>query len=231
MRNPLAALLLALPLAVSAQDHACKPLANIGCWYAPAGAGRSMPLLVYLRGHHPVHGRGVPAHLWLDSSRQAFDFYGLGTAAVENRSAVLVTYRSDLAVDQGVIDRLALESGLTFSRRVVAAHSGGYVALGKTLDNGMPFDAAVLLDLFYSGSPKLAQDVQARFAGRCRGFYTPHAPVQGNYENVFRPNAPGCPIDAMPAGTHNSAVNHCLAVYARGERCEPPPAAPPRRRP
>ncbi len=149
MRALLAAVLLLAPAAVRAAAEDCVELKGVGCWYAPPSAGSSPPLLIYLRGHRPSYAASVPAAQALASARQAFVFYGLGEAAAAAGHAVLVTYRSGLAVSEADVAKAASASGLVFTRRVVAAHSGGYVGLGATFAGGLAFDRLLMLDNFY----------------------------------------------------------------------------------
>ncbi|MDX6769700.1 MAG: hypothetical protein SF051_09225 [Elusimicrobiota bacterium] len=221
MRALLAVLLLAPAAARAAPAESCVELKGVGCVYAPSGSGGSLPLLVYLRGHHPRYAAAVPAGEALASARQAFSFYGLGDAADAAGHAVLVTYRSGLAVTEADAARAASAAGVTFTRRVVAAHSGGYVGLGATLAGGLSFERVIMLDDFYSSSPALAQQVQARFpADACMGYYTPH--IAAVFEAVFRPNAPGCRVERLGPNDHNAGVNRCLAGYLRGRPCSSP---------
>jgi hypothetical protein len=229
MRLPLAAALLILSLPAAAAEHPCLPLPGVGCYFAPESAGANPPLLIYLRGHHPEHLANVPAGRALESARQAFDFYGLERVARDSAHAVLVTYRSGLAVSEADIGALSRASAKTFGRRTVAAHSGGYVGLGATLDNGLSFQQVIMLDSFYSSSPALAQKLQARFpSGSCRGFFTPHRSQrrdgsfydnEANFNANFRPHAAGCAVDRLPEGQHNPGVHRCLPVYLRGQPC------------
>lgn len=246
MRLPLAAMLL-LTVAASAEPREtpqqrrarlaaeaaagsdCVDFAPVGCRYLPPSAGADPPLLIYIRGHHEEHASNVPPGMASESSRQAFFKYGLKAAADAAGHAVLVTYKSSLEVTERDVQALAAALGRPFTRRVVAAHSGGYVGLGATLDKGLQFERVILLDSFYSGSPALAQKVQSRFpTGACRGFYTPHSFERRNgsvYDNErnfranFLPHAQGCPIDKLAGGQHDPGVNRCLPVYLRGQAC------------
>lgn len=235
MRLPLAAVLLALAVPGVAAEHPCKPVPGLGCFYAPASAGNTLPLLVYIRGHHPRLGRDVPPGAWRESSRQAFDDYHLKQVADETGHAVFVTYRHDVPANQAAILKLVGASQLSFNRYVLAAHSGGNVGLRLTLAaRGVEFERVFLLDLFYFTDTALSRNIQSKFTGRCLGFITPHGNVMANYETYFRPYAGGCKIEPLPNGDHNVAVNRCLAAYMNGaERCpQPAPERPlDRRRP
>lgn len=209
----------------------CVDFAPVGCRYLPPSAGADPPLLIYIRGHHDEHLSNVPPGMASESSRQAFFKYGLKAAADATGHAVLVTYKSSLEVTERDAQELAAALGRTFTRRVVAAHSGGYVGLGATLDNGLQFGRVIVLDSFYSGSPALAQKIQARFpSGACRGFYTPHSfkrrdgsiyDNEANFRANFRPHAGGCDVDRLAEGQHNPGVNRCLSSYLRDRSCRP----------
>lgn len=197
----------------------CRPLAGVGCWYAPEDAPADAPLLVYLRGHHGTYKADVPADQWLSSSRQAFSAYGLGKTAREKGVVVLVTYRSGLGVKAGDVAAVAAESKRTFSKTILAAHSGGYVGLGRTLESGLSPARVVMLDDFYgAGSDGLAKKLQHAISlgAACSGFYTPHN--RKNYETGYRSVA--CTVDAMGSDAqHNPAVGRCLGGYLDGRSC------------
>lgn len=217
----LAAALAFLPApALAAEAEDCLPLPGIGCWFAPEGAAADAPLLVYLRGHHGTYGADVPAARWLASSRQAFAAYDLGRIAAQKGVVVLVTYRSGLGVRPEDVAALAAESKRTFPRTIVAAHSGGFVGLGRTLDSGLAPARVVMLDDFYgAGGDGLAQKLQrAVSAGAgCSGFYTPHN--KKNFEAGFQ-RAVACSVDGLSSDSlHNVAVNRCLAGYLDGRSC------------
>lgn len=217
--------------AEAAAGSDCVDFAHAGCRYLPPSAGADPPLLIYIRGHHEEHASNVPPGLASESSRQAFFKYGLKAAADATGHAVLVTYKSSLGVTERNVRELAAALGRPFTRRVVAAHSGGYVGLGATLDNGLEFERVVVLDSFYSGSPALAQKIQARFpSGACRGFYTPHTferrdgslyDNEADFRADFASHAGGCAVDRLAGAQHNAGVNRCLPSYLRDQPCRP----------
>lgn len=218
------ALLLALALAPAARAQekadSCLPLEGVGCWFAPADAPADAPVLVYLRGHHPSLGPNVPAAQALASSRQAFLAYGLGELAARRRLVVLVTYRSGLGVSPDDLAALAKESGRAFSGTFLAAHSGGYVGLGRTLDAGTTASRVVMLDDFYgAGSDGLPMKLQRLISSgaSCAGFHTPHN--EKNFEKGYR-RAIACSVDALKSDDqHNAAVGRCLGGYLDGRSC------------
>lgn len=222
LRTGLVLALSAVLAAAARADGAkeCLPLPGVGCWFAPEGAPPDAPLLIYLRGHHGTHGPNVPPALWLDSSRQAFAAYELGRTAREKQVVVLVTYRSGLGVKAADVAAAAAESKRTFPRIIVAAHSGGYVGLGATLDAGLSPSRIVMLDNFYgAGAGGLTQKLQrAVSAGAaCAGFYTPHN--KKNYDTGYR-HAVACSVDGMTGDAdHNAGVGRCLAGYLDGRSC------------
>ncbi|MCR4294579.1 MAG: hypothetical protein NUW21_03535 [Elusimicrobia bacterium] len=201
-------------------EEACRPLPGVGCWFAPEGAPPDAPLLVYLRGHHRSHGPNVPAGLWLASSRQAFAAYELGRTAREKGVVVLVTYRSGLGVKAADVAAVAAEAKRTFPTTILAAHSGGYVGLGATLDAGLSPSRVVMLDNFYgAGAGGLTQKLQRAISAgaACAGFHTPHN--KKNYDKGYR-NAVACSVDAMASDAdHGAAVVRCLAGYLDGRSC------------
>jgi hypothetical protein len=216
----LAALATAARADVKASD--CAPLEGVGCWFAPEGVPAGAPLLIYLRGHHPSFKAAVPPEQSLASARQAFAAYALGGTARDKQVVVLVTYRSGLGVTDADVAALAKKAKRTFSSVILAAHSGGYVGLGRTLDSGLRPSRVVMLDDFYgAGGDGLSQKLQRLItAGAgCSGFYTPHN--KKNYEDGYKRTIQ-CSIDAMDGDDqHNSAVSRCLGGYLDGRSCAP----------
>lgn len=200
----------------------CLPFDGVGCWFAPEGVPAGAPLLIYLRGHHPVHKAAVPSGQFLASARQAFTAYELGRTARDKQVVVLVTYRSGLGVTDADVAALAKETKRTFSRTILAAHSGGYVGMGRTLDSGMTPSRVVMLDDFYgAGGDGLPQKLQRLISAGtgCSGFYTPHN--KKNYDDGYK-RAFQCSIDGMDGNDqHNSAVARCLGGYLDGNSCPP----------
>lgn len=216
----LAALALAAPAARAQEAAECLPLPRVGCVYAPEGLPQGAPLLVYLRGHHPTMRADVPAAQSLSSSRQAFSAYGLGETARAKSVAVLVTYRSGLGVSPDDVAAAGQALGRSFAKVFVAAHSGGYVGLGRTLDAGTAPSRVVMLDNFYgAGSDGLPGKLQKAIAlgASCSGFYTPHN--ARNYAAGYR-KAIACDVDAFGSDDqHNAAVARCLGGYLDGRSC------------
>lgn len=222
-------LLFAALNASAAAPEACVEVPSVGCFYAPPGAGPHPPLLVYMRGFWGEYKNKVPPKLALKSSRQAFETYGLGGVADASHAAVLVIYNCALAVSEETIEKLAARTGLDFSKRVVAAHSGAYEGLNASLDAGLHADRLIMLDDFYSGAA-LAKKIQFRFPakGSCAGYYTPHRikrkdgtfyDNRANFQATFRPFAPSCAIEELAEGRHDSGVKDCLLSYLTRETC------------
>lgn len=210
-------ILLALALSpAAAQEHPCRPVPGVGCWYGAETWNGTV--LVYLRGHHPGHSSRVPAGELVASARQAFDFYGLRGAADSAGARVLVTGNSPLVVGAETLAKLEP------TRVVVAAHSGGYIALERTLAGLPGVERVVLLDMFYGAAPvgdtptltRIARAVKATGAA-CSGFYTAHN--WERYKLYFRDEAPACSVqDGDPFG-HNAGVNRCLPAFLAGNPC------------
>lgn len=207
-------------MAAAAQAADCLPLAGVGCYFIPDGLTEDAPLLVYLRGHHPSLGPNVPAGQFLTSARQAFEFYELGRIAQDKQLVVLVTYRSGLGVTDSDLAALAQESKRSFSKTILAAHSGGYVGLGRTLDSGLAASRIVMLDNFYgAGGDGLALKLQRRISAgtACSGFYTPHN--KKNYDTGYKGSIQ-CAVDALGSDAqHNPGVGRCLGGYLDGRPC------------
>ncbi|MDE2143540.1 MAG: hypothetical protein KGJ84_14125, partial [Elusimicrobia bacterium] len=194
----IAAGLAAVPVRADPAETDCLPApGNVGCAYVPANAPPDATLLIYLRGFHPKYKGNVPDSECLASSRQAFIHYGLGSLADEKGLGVLVTCRSNQAVTEAVISAFSKSAGRPFAKRILAAHSGGYVGLGGTLDAGVAASRILMLDDFYDGNPAgLARKLQlAVSAGAsCAGYFTPHN--KKRYEAAYKPNV-ACAVDEL----------------------------------
>lgn len=210
-------LLLALLLApASAQEHPCREVPGVGCWYGPEAWNGTV--LVYLRGHHPDHSWRVPAGELVASARQAFDSFGLRGAADSAGARVLVTGNSPLVVGPETVAKLGAR------RVVVAAHSGGYSALERTLSGLQGIERVVLLDMYYGAAPvgetprltRIARAVKATGAA-CSGYYTSHN--WERYKLYFRDEAPDCAVQDGTAFGHNGGVNRCLPAFLAGIPC------------
>ncbi|MBI3507572.1 MAG: hypothetical protein HY059_22275 [Proteobacteria bacterium] len=214
-----------------AQD--CAAFGTVGCVYIPSAARSSEQptLLVYLRGHGPyntsyrgndgrLHTSGnVPVEHRLVSSREAFTTYGLDRLAHQRGVVVLTTGGSSVGVSPADIARLEAQLGRRFANVVVAAHSGGYSGLARTLDNGLPrVDRIVMLDNFYFGADltnRIGEHVDRGTA--CRGFY---AGTRGGRANAFATNS-GCTVENQSGHGHFDGVNQCLPYYMEGRPCPP----------
>lgn len=211
-------LLLALALSPAfAEEHPCRPVPDVGCWYGPEAWNGTV--LVYLRGHHPKLSSRVPAGELVASARQAFEFYGLRESADAAGARVLVTGSSPLVPGAETVAKLEPQ------RVVVAAHSGGYIALERTL-TGLPgVNRVVLLDMFYGAAPQGETPVLTRIAravaatgAACSGFYTSHN--WDRYKRYFRDEAPACAVQDGAAYGHNAGVNRCLPAFLAGAGCQ-----------
>lgn len=220
--NLLAGLFLLSAAFAATPARVCHPFPGVGCWFVPDGVTGDPPLLFYIRGHHPKYGAAVPEAQSLASSRQAFEESGLGPIAEATGHALLVTYKSAIPATPARVREFAKQTGFTFSKLVVAAHSGAHDGLGRTLDAGTPIDRLVLLDIFYPRSKVLAVKIAERFPtpGRCAGFVTTHNLKR--YEDVYQPLLKdNCPVEPFENADHTPAVARCLASYMAGDRCIP----------
>ncbi|MEK7857842.1 MAG: hypothetical protein AAB320_01755 [Elusimicrobiota bacterium] len=219
LRPALACLLLSLPSAAiaAASGPVCQPFGALGCFYAPPAAeGTRTPLLIYLRGW--LNGQGqVPPESCLASARQAFAVYQIEKAAAAAQSAVLVTCSSHLGVTPSDVVALEKEAGRGFSGTILAAHSGGYVGLGKTLASGVTPQRIIMLDNFYLNKD-LSKKIQAAVYGgaACAGFYTKHN--TDGYEKNFKPFVQ-CVVDYHEDYGHEGGVAKCLPSYLKQTTC------------
>ena len=191
------------PVPEAQRSDECVELPSIGCYYSGAPAGAAVPLLIYYRGwvsdtNYPgsgLYGGHISGRAnLLRSSRAALSFYKLKQLAMEKRIAVLVTGSSDISVKRADLDRLQAGLGVTFGPVSVAAHSGGYVGLSRSIDTFSRLDKIILLDPFYSDfSAKIS--AQVRQGAACTGFYTPHNAAR--YKQFF--SGAGCPAEARPS--------------------------------
>lgn len=216
-------LLAAAASTAPAPSRVCQPFPEVGCWFVPDGITGDPPVLVYIRGHHPLYKADVPPKEYLASARQAFEESRLGPVAEATKHVVLVTYKSGVVVTEAHLEKYRRMTGFTFSKTVVAAHSGAHDGLGKLLDKGLRVDRLVLLDMFYPRSRVLAGKIAARFPepGRCAGFVTAHNLAR--YEKVYAPLiGAACPVDSFDDDDHTPAVGRCLASYLAGPNCPTP---------
>ena len=218
---PLIAVLLSAPVFAQVPASECRQApSGVGCYYVPADLPEDVPLLIYHRGHHPKFKSKVPDSECLASSRQAFNAYALGKLANDKKIAVLVTCRSGQAVTEPVIAAISKTSGKTFKKRILAAHSGGYVGLGGTLDAGVQASRILMLDDFYDGTEGgLAKKVQKAVSGgaTCAGYFTPHN--KKRFVAAYKPSVT-CSVDELnDDALHDPTVKRCLASYMAGVPC------------
>lgn len=198
----------------------CRALGTAGCWLpAPGGAGADPALLVYFRGYWRGHGDGrVPERERLASSRQALEFYGLEAAAAQAGAAVLVTGSSDAAVTEKEIAAVEQALGVPFGRLLVAAHSGGYAGLLRSLPGLRRPDRIVMLDDFYftdAAQVALLED-RVRAGAVCTGFLTAHN--EARWRQAFRGRL-DCAVERRDDLGHQRGVNACLGAYLTGTAC------------
>lgn len=198
----------------------CRQLGAVGCFLAPKGAaGKEPSLLVYFRGFWEGHGNGrVPEKERLASSRQAVSFYGLEAAAAQAGAVLLVTGSSDVAVSESDIAAVEKELGVSFAKLHLAAHSGGYNGLFKSLSGLRQPKRILMLDNFYFTDPSMAKLIQGkvRDGAACSGFYTSHN------EDRWRRGFLGkveCAVAKKDDLGHNGGVNACLGPFLLEGNC------------
>ncbi|OGS28604.1 MAG: hypothetical protein A2218_07295 [Elusimicrobia bacterium RIFOXYA2_FULL_53_38] len=209
----------------------CAAFKTTGCYFNGAKPGAKAPLLIYYRGHlsaqnYPtggLYGGHItgPANI-LSSARSALTFYGLKQLALDKGLVVLVTGSSDISVLQIEVDDLQSELGYVFPRVSLAAHSGGYVGLSRSIGTLNRVDDIILLDPFYTD---FAAKIRPRIleGAACSGFYTPHNAKR--YKQYF--SGLGCQVEARTgAADHENWVAPCLE-HAFSKDNTPTPAAAP----
>ena len=218
----LLASVLAATFAAAQTAHPCAPVAGIGCVYVSpkAAADGSAPLFIYFRGWVSPYNGSVPVAARLLSARTAFTSYEMGRAADAAGAVMLVTGSSDAAVRDADIDALEKQVGRSFSRLILAAHSGGYVGIAASLPQKRAVARVIMLDDFYfdDGPDSLAKRV-ATLVGKgaaCSGFYTPHN--KDRWQQRFQPYLT-CAVDAFGKDDHDAKVKECLRGYATTGAC------------
>lgn len=196
----------------------CRPLSTAGCYFAPKAApSGDAELLVYFRGFWRGHGDGrVPVGERQASSKQALEFYGLEAAAPG--AVILVTGSSDSGISENEITAIERELGVSFKQIYLAAHSGGYNGLLKSLPGLRQPSRIVMLDNFYftdAGSAKLIQNRVAAGAS-CSGFYTDHN--EDRWRHGFS-NRVDCAVVKRDDLGHDRGVNACLGPFLLGGTC------------
>jgi hypothetical protein len=220
--------LLGSPAIASPSRESCQAFEPVGCLYVPDSArlpaadGSAPTLLVFIRGLHAddesrVEGEGP----LLGGARAAFMSHALGDAADAAGVAVLVTGASDMKVSAGHIAAAAARSGLGFGRIVLAAHSGGYFGLNRTLAaDDFPralVKRVIMLDNFYSyGNLAPIRGLVAGGGCSCSGFYTNQS---APYLSVVAPYRAVCELEKrhdFGEDSHRLVVNACLPFYLSG---------------
>lgn len=203
------------PVPAARTSGECIEIPSIGCYYSGAPAGAAVPLLIYYRGwvsdtNYPGSGM-YGGHISgraniLRSARAALSFYKLKQLAAEKRIAVLVTGSSDISVKRPDLDRLQAELGVAFGPVSAAAHSGGYVGLGRSIDSFSELNKIILLDPFYADF-SAGIGTKIRQGAVCTGFYTPHNAAR--YKRYF--SGIGCSAEPRTSpADHESYVPAAL---------------------
>lgn len=203
---------------VSARDSSeCRPLPGVGCVYVPANLDREPGLMIYFRGHWRSYRGQVPEELRVESARSALAAYGIKAAADRSGLTVLITGSSSVGIGDRELAEARAAAGRPFSRLVLAAHSGGYIGLGKSLPHLPPAARILMLDDFYFDADLTAL-IKARVeAGTsCTGFVTRHS--RARWEARFKPFLV-CPVDLYQDSEHEAAVPRCLGAYLERTTC------------
>lgn len=202
------------------REARCVAFRAQGCYLVPeAGVTGEAALLVYYRGWWRGHGNGsVPAGERVESARQALSFYGLEAAAARVGAVLFVTGSSDQAFAEEDVAALEKETGFRFATVSLAAHSGGYAGLFKSLPGLRRPERVVMLDNFYFTDAAKAAALQKLVdAGTvCAGFYTAHN--EDRWREGFRGRVT-CSVEAQDKLGHEGGVNACLAAYLTKTSC------------
>lgn len=196
----------------------CAPLPGVGCVYVPLGAPRTEPgLLIYFRGHWRSYRGRVPQELRVESARSAFISYGVKAAAERAGLAVLVTGSSSAEVGAAELAAARAAAGRPLGRVILAAHSGGYVGLERSLPGLPPVARIVMLDDFYFDA-SLTALIKARVGAgaACTGYVTLSS--RARWESRFKPFV-ACPVDVYQDSEHEAAVARCLGAYLERSTC------------
>lgn len=198
----------------------CPALGTLGCFFTPPGlAGKEPALLVYFRGFWSGHGDGrVPERERTASARQALTYYDLAAAAEQAGAVVLVTGSSDAAVREADVAAVGAALGLSFKKVYLAAHSGGYNGLLKSLPGLRRPDRLVMLDDFYFTDRASVQMLQDRVAAGavCSGFLTSHN--AGRWQSAFAGRL-DCAVQNRDDLGHTDGVRACLGPYLTTGAC------------
>jgi hypothetical protein len=178
-----------------------------------------------MRGHYGSSaGHVTGKDNILAAAAKAFTDRGLAHAAETAGMVLLVTGSSDIGITAADLSAAEAMSGQSFSRVVLAAHSGGYVGLHNTL-TAKAFPLArvvrvVMLDDFYSGFNLAAlQQLAGRGDFSCTGFYTAQS---DGYVAQAKAYGKVCSVEKRQdhgPDSHNLVVNACLPYYLSGAVC------------
>ena len=181
-------------------------------------------LVIYLRGHWKYKGY-VPTHLRDQSLREVISTYELDKSYGRIQEPMLISSSSNVGFTVKEVDNVLAKAGLPInSNIIIAAHSGAYHGLDKTLKyfkktkHFFKVKKIIMLDNFYFGTSTSSLIKEYVDAGaECNGFLTAHN--QTRYNNRFKPylNESECPIQKKK--NHYTAVNKCLESYVKDNIC------------
>lgn len=189
-------------------------------------ARESETLVVYFRGHvrgYPGHPGRVPQRFWAASARRVLTKNNYNLQRYKLKASLYATGSSHIGLSVDELLHLLLETRA--DRLILAAHSGGYVGLHKTLNSlsvelKKKVSGIWLLDNFYSPA-NTRKHLTRMFSGsflrsRCLGYTTPHNHLR--YQRYFKNICPG--VRALPNGYHVRGLQ-CMEDFANNKKCVP----------
>lgn len=206
-------------------DH-CVTIDQYGCLYKRKYLvdPDADTLVIYLRGHWKYSG-SVPTSQRRASLNEVISTYELHKTYEKLKTPMLISSSSHVGFTVKEIEAAIEAAGLPEDTKVIlAAHSGGYHGLTKTLTylKGATYKFKIvkitMLDNFYFGytTTSLIKEFVDQGA-ECNGFLTAHN--EARYENRFKPHLSDeiCPIQEKK--NHYTAVNKCLESYVKDNIC------------
>jgi len=189
---------------------ACNEMKDIGCFIMVEDKA---PLVIYFRGHNKGRAELANDELF-DSASQVAKKAQLAQLALKLKVNILVTGSSRIIVTKTLLENY------DFDKLYLAAHSGGYYGLWKTLEDKTLFPhlkKLIFLDSYYSESKQFHQLI-ADLSNNdipCVGYLTEHNLKRFNrhYKNL------GCTKNGPEGFQHSKDVNRCLSQFIQGNEC------------